>query len=312
MKKPKIVLTHPLHAPTLKSTLRPHARVKICTSQRELKKELQTADALITLLTDPVGKALLEHGPQLKVVGNFAVGVDNIDLSACAQRKIKVVHTPKVLTRATAETTLTLLMACAKRVTEGHTLCRQGRFQGWKPDLLLGQLLQGRHAVLLGQGRIGKEVSRLFRAVGMTTEFITRQHSAQEISKRLQRAQVFSIHCPLTPKTHHWLNASRLKKLPADAIVLNTARGPIIDETALIQTLKSKKIFAAGLDVYEDEPAIPKSLCNLPNVVLLPHLGSAAAETRQQMAETVMTGVLRVLSGQRPWNLVNLKGHGPS
>ncbi len=169
---------------------------------------------------------------------------------------------------------------------------------------MLGLELKGRTAVIVGKGRIGKETARLYRAVGLKILWITRIDTRASIDSKLKRAQVLSIHAPLRSDTYHWLNRERLRSLPRDSIVINTARGPIIDETALIDALRSRRIFAAGLDVFEKEPAIPPALRNLPNVVLLPHLGSATTQARAAMARLVISGVVGVLGGKRPWNTV--------
>lgn len=301
---PTVVLTHPIHPEVIRDELAPHALVVIARSREALHRALPKADGLITLLTDQVTDDWLKKAPKLKVIGNDAVGVNNIDLAACRLRGIRVVNTPEVLTHATAELALALLLAAARRIPEGEALCRSGRFRGWAPDLLLGLELRGRHAVLVGKGRIGQETGRLFRAIGLTTEWITRGDSESTIHRKLGRAQVLSMHVPLTPETHHWLNSKRLSRLPAEAIVINTSRGKVIDESALIRALQRKKIFAAGLDVFEHEPRIPASLRKIPNGVLLPHLGSATRETRRAMAQLVVSGVLGILNGKRPPNEV--------
>lgn len=306
-RKPTVVITYPFHPEVIQRELKPKARVILAPTRAKLLKALAQADGLITLLFDRVDEDLLAHAPKLRVVGNVAVGVNNIDLAACRQRKLTVVNTPKVLTRATAELTLTLLLAVAKRVPEGEALCRSGRFKGWAPDMLLGHELKGCHAVIVGAGRIGRETARLFRALGLTVEFISRDDAESSIQRKLRRAQVLSLHLPLNRQTHHWLSRARLRLLPRDAIVLNTARGPVIDEKALIQALQDRRIFGAGLDVYEREPEIPRALRRLSNVVLLPHLGSATEETRAAMASLAVQGVLGVLNGKRPWNTVRLK-----
>lgn len=302
--KPRIVLTYPIHHEVIETELKPYADVKLVTDPKKLPRALAKADGLITLLTQPVGDSLLAQAPLLRVVGNMAIGVDNIDLQACARRGIQVVNTPDVLTRATAEIAAALLLAAAKRIPEGEALCRKGQFKGWTPDLLLGLELKGRRAVIVGKGRIGQETGRLFKALGLKVEFVTRMDSTSEIEKKLKRAQVLSLHIPYQKITHHWLSRQRIALLPKDSIVINTARGPIIDEKALIQALQQKKIFAAGLDVFEREPEIPKALRQLPNVVLLPHLGSATQETRRAMASLVVRGTLGILSGKRVPNTV--------
>jgi glyoxylate reductase len=286
--KPLALLLDPIH-PHLQKRLRSHCRVT-----QDLSR-LHEAEVLVCLLSHTIDRKLLKRAYHLKVVANYAVGLNNIDLKECARRKIRVCNTPGVLTRATAELTLALLLAAARRFPEGEALCRSGRFRGWAPDLLLGHELQGRHAVLLGQGRIGRETARLFRALGMSTEFVTRRDGARTISRKLRRAQVLSLHAPLTHQTQHWLSKARIGLLPKDAIVLNTARGALIDERALAQALRARKIFAAGLDVFEREPKIERALLKCKNAVLLPHLGSATERTREAMANALADGILQAL-----------------
>ncbi len=300
----RVVLSYPFCAEAVNKILLKHARVSVADSRAKLKKQLLTADALICLLTDTIDENLLQLAPKLKVIGNHAVGINNIDLDACKRRGVKVCNTPDCLTRSTAELALTLLFAVAKRVTEGQALCRSGNFRGWAPELLLGQELKGRHAVIVGAGRIGTETAKLFRAVGVSTEFIRRTDSPHEITRKLRRAQILSLHCPYTPETDHWLDARKLSQLPTDAIVLNTARGAIIDEQALIRALRARKIFGAGLDVFENEPRIPLSLRKLPNCVLLPHVGSATTAARTAMLNLVLTGTRDLLLGKKPRNQV--------
>jgi glyoxylate reductase len=307
---PKVVLTYPFHPKAIREELEPHADVVVARSRSSLLKSLQDADALITLLSDRVDGALLAQAPRLRVVANYAVGIDNIDLKACAQAGVRVANTPEVLSRATAELALALLLAAARRIPEGEELCRTGRFEGWAPDMLLGLELRGRTAVLVGKGRIGKETARLFRGIGLRVEWITRRSSASEISRKLMKAQILSLHMPLKPETRHWLSRARLKLLPRDAIVINTTRGPTVDENALIEALEKRRIFAAGLDVFEQEPWIPPRLRKLPNAVLLPHLGSATEQTREAMARLAISGVLGILNGKHPWNEVKFPSSG--
>ena len=257
---------------------------------------LKRADALLVLLSDRVNRELLSQLPNLKALGTYSVGMNHIDLDACRARGISVVNTPDVLTRATAELALALLLAAARRLPEGEALCRKGNFKGWTPDLLLGLELKGRHAVLLGEGRIGRETALLLSGVGLTTEFITRRDSIPDIKSKLARAQILSLHCPLTPETRHWLDQKRMRLLPRDCILINTARGEIVDESALIRALKDRRIFAAGLDVFEHEPKLPLGLRRLPNVVLAPHLGSATESTRNKMLEVLLDGLSRSLA----------------
>jgi glyoxylate reductase len=310
MRRPLILLAHPLFPDLVRAKLKGKARWKVVRSRGELLRELPRAQALITLVRNPVDSELLDRAASLKVVGNYAVGLDNIDLKACAKRGIRVVNTPRVLTRATAELGLALCLAAARRFPEGEALCRHRKFKSWEPDLLLGLELKGRQAVIVGKGRIGRETARLFKGIGLKTAYLTRSTPRRVADSWLRRAQVLSMNTPLTPETHHWLNARRLALLPRDAIVINTSRGPVIDEKALLRALEGRRIFAAGLDVYEREPLIEAGLLKLPNVVLLPHLGSATRETRSAMAVTVLEGVLGVLNGKHPWNEVNLMHNG--
>jgi glyoxylate reductase len=302
----KIVMTHHVHKEVIQKYLKPRANIKIVNSNSQLIKEIKNADALICLLSDKIDEKILSKAENLKVVGNYAVGTNNIDLKYCKRRKIAVVNTPDVLTRATAELTIALLFSCARRLYEAEILCRKNQFTGWEPDLLLGLELKGRNAVLVGKGRIGSETAKLMRALGIHVEWITRKDNTASINKKLKRAKILSLHVPLNDQTHHWLNKKRLSLLPKDCIVLNTTRGPVVDETALIQSLKKKKIFAAGFDVYEKEPQIPASLRSLKNVCLLPHLGSATEKTRRDMAKLLVDGILSVLSGKHPRNEVRL------
>ncbi len=302
--KPTVVLTYPIHRKAIAEDLAPHARVRIARSRAELLRLAKSAEGIITRFSDPVNEELLAAAPRLRAVANFAVGIDNIDLKACTRRGIRVANTPGVLSRATAELTLALLLAAARRIPEGEQLCRSGRFKGWAPDMLLGLELKGRTAVLVGKGRIGKETARLFRGIGLKVEWITRETRPAALERLLKRAQILSLHVPLTPETRHWLDRKKLSLLPPDAIVLNTTRGPTVDESTLIEFLEKRRIFAAGLDVFEKEPEIPAKLRRLPNVVLLPHLGSATEQTREAMARLAIAGLLGILNGKRPWNEV--------
>jgi glyoxylate reductase len=296
--KPFIVLTHSFLPEVMKRELGPHARYRVARTRKELENLIVKADGLISQVTDPIDEALLSRAPQLKVVGNFGVGFNNIDVNACRAKKIRIVNTPDVLTRATAEIAVALLFAAARRIPEGEKLCRSGRFKGWTPTLLLGHELFGRTAVLVGPGRIGKETAKILRGIGMKVVFISRADSASLVRSKLKSADVLSLHLPLNPSTQHWLDSRKLALLPSNCIVINTTRGAVVDEQALIRALQTRRIFSAGLDVFEFEPKIPQALRNLPNVVLLPHLGSATETARDGMARLVTRGVLGILSGK--------------
>lgn len=304
MTKPTVLLYYPFFEDLVARHLRPHANVLIAGSGASLKKQLRSADALLTLVTTPVDSTLLHQAPRVRVIGNYGVGVNNIDFEACRAHNVKVCNTPGVLTQSTAELAMALLLAVARRIPEGESVCRANRFQGVLPDTLLGLQLQGRRATLVGQGRIGKKMGQLLRAFGVQVQFITREDSPPQVRRKLREAEILSLHCPLTSATTHWLNKDRLALLPPQAMVVNTARGPVIDEVALIEALRQGRLWGAGLDVYEQEPKIPLALRKLKNVVLLPHIGSATHESRRAMATLVMKGIVALLNGKSPSNRV--------
>jgi glyoxylate reductase len=266
------------------------------------------ADAVITLLSDPVTSKVLEGCPGLKVVANYAVGYNNIDLEAARRQGIWVTNTPDVLTEATADLTMTLLLTLTRRVLEGDTLVRTGGFTGWRPDFMLGYGLQGRTFGIIGFGRIGQAVARRAEAFGMKVLYTRRQRPKdartnpyyRTLEQMLTESHVVSLHCPLTPETYYILNERRLRMLPAGAYVLNTARGPLLDEAALVRALEDGHLAGAGLDVYEEEPEVDPGLIGRRDVVLLPHVGSATVETRTAMADLAVANVEAVLEGRQP------------
>ena len=259
--------------------------------------DLHDADALICLLLDRIDEALFARAPRLRVVANCAVGFDNVDLAAAAARGIAVTNTPDVLTEATAELTWALILAAARRLGEGERLVRGGTWEGWRLDQLIGIGLTGKTLGIVGMGRIGTAVARRAAAFGM-----------QVISGRgdeiFAQADVVSLHCPLNPETRRLVDARRLALMKPTAILVNTARGGIVDEDALVDALEAGRLFAAALDVFEGEPAVNPRLRSCPRVVLAPHIGSATTEARTQMAQLCADAVKAVLSGQRPKNLV--------
>jgi glyoxylate reductase len=282
----------------------------------ELLAGAREAEGLLTLLSDPVDDALLAHLPKLKVVANYAVGFDNIDTKAAAARGIWVTNTPDVLTDATADIAFTLLLAVARRVREGERLVREGRFHGWGPTMLLGVDLAGKTLGIFGFGRIGQAMARRARGFGMEVIYTQRSRAPEAVERELgaekvpfdqllARSDVISIHCPLTPETRHAFGAAELARMKKGAILVNTGRGPVVDEAALAAALESGHLFGAGLDVYEREPTVHPGLLRRDDVVLLPHLGSAGMDTRRVMAELALTDVARVLRGDRPLHPVN-------
>ncbi len=276
--------------------------------------DLTDADALVCLLLDRIDEALLERAPKLRVIANCAVGVDNIDVGSATAAKIAVTNTPDVLTEATAECAFALMLAAARRLGEGERLVRSGQWGGWALDQLLGVGLAGKTLGILGFGRIGQAMARRGLGFGMRIIYADPHDvSAQgprrvSIDELFQTADAISLHCPLTPETRHVVNAARLAMMKPTAILVNTARGDCVDESALIDALTAGQIFGAALDVYMSEPRIDPRLLTTPRLVLAPHIGSATTEARTAMAQLCADAVIDVLSGRRPPNLVNGDG----
>jgi glyoxylate reductase len=265
---------------------------------------------IVSLLTDRIDDALLARCPALAVVANVAVGVDNVDLAACAARGIIVTNTPDVLTEATADLAFGLLLAAARRIAEGDRLVRAGLFTGWTPTFLLGARVHGMQLGIVGFGRIGKAVARRARGFGIHVGYTQRRREPEAIERALGASYVasvdelaassdaISIHCPLTAETRHLFDARRLSRMRPGSILVNTARGPIVDEAALARALEHGPLGAAGIDVFEEEPKIHPALLSRPNAVLAPHIGSADRPTREAMASTAAANVIRVLRGE--------------
>ncbi len=268
------------------------------------------ADALVCLMADRVAAEVFALCPRLRVVANYAVGVNNVDLEAARISGVWVTNTPDVLTEATADLAWALILAVARRVGEGDGLVRSGGFTAWKPDLLLGTGLQGKTLGIVGMGRIGAAVARRAVGFGMKIAYHGRTPKppdetsgaefVAELDALLARADVLSLHCPLTPQTRRLIDERRLRLLPRGAILVNTSRGEVVDEEALVRVLESGSLGGAGLDVYEREPEVNPGLLERMDVVLLPHLGSATRDARTAMAELVVDNVLAVLAGKPP------------
>jgi glyoxylate reductase len=274
--------------------------------------DVSDADGLVCLLLDRIDGAVLDRAPKLRVIANCAVGYDNVDLAAATARGIAVTNTPDVLTEATAELTVALVFAAARRLPEGEAFVRSGAWIGWRLDQLLGQPIAGKTIGIVGMGRIGQAVGRKAAALGMQVVYsghrdVTTPYPARRLATDalFEAADVVSLHCPLTPETRKLVNAERLGRMKPTAIVVNTARGGCVDDEALARALEDGTIFAAALDVFDGEPAIHPRLLSAPRLVLAPHLGSATTETRISMAQLCADGVLGVLAGARPANLVN-------
>jgi len=263
---------------------------------------LADADAAITLLQDPITRRVLESNPNLRIVSNFAVGYNNIDIDAARELGIVVTNTPGVLTEATADLTMALVLAVTRRIVEGdHEIRTLGRCE-WEPLKLLGASLQGKRLGILGMGRIGTAVAKRADAFGMEIVGVRRGDSLDEL---LATSDIVSIHAPLSRETHHLIDAAALAKMKPGAFLINTARGALVDENALCDALESGRLRGAGLDVYEFEPEVNPRLLRMKNVVVLPHIGSATVEARNAMARIAATNVLLCLRGQEPLHRVS-------
>jgi len=274
--------------------------------REELLRRAAFADAIVATLSDRVDAELLTAAPRLRVVANHAVGYDNVDVAACTTRRVWVCNTPDVLTDATADLTFALVLAMARRVREGERIVREGRWKYWAPTMLLGLELRGALLGIIGYGRIGKAVAERARGFGMEVIWSGgRAAGSVPLDDLLARSDVVSIHCPLTPATRHLIGAPQLSRMKRTALLVNTARGPIVDEAALHAALEAGTIGGAGLDVFEDEPRVHPGLPGRDDVVLVPHIGSATGATRARMAELALTDAARVLRGERPLHPVN-------
>lgn len=286
--------------------------------REELLKRVKGVDALLPLLTDKIDASVMDAaGPQLKIISNYAVGYDNIDVKAATERKIMVTNTPGVLTEAVAEHTFALLMAIARRIPESDRFTRAGKYKGWEPMLLLGTELQRKILGVVGLGRIGSRVAEM-AAKGMGMKVIYHDPKRDEKFEKefkakfckdlpdlLKEADFVSLHVPLLPATRHLIGEKELKAMKKTAYLINTSRGPVVDEEALVSALKKGWIKGAALDVYEKEPKLAPGLTKLENVVLAPHTASATIEARGAMARLAAQAILDVFAGKKPENLVN-------
>jgi glyoxylate reductase len=317
---PKVFVTRRIPEPGL-AILRRAAEVKVWEEELPpprdvLLKEVEDCDALVPLLTDRVDDELLDRAPHLKVVANYAVGYDNIDVPACTARGVLVTNTPGVLTETTADLAFALILAAGRRLVEADKFLRAGKWQTWGPTLLLGQDVYGATLGLVGLGRIGAAVARRARGFNMQVIYHSR-HRQEALEKELgaayvsfdellHRSDFISIHVPLTAATRHLFNADAFARMKPTAVLVNTARGPIVDEAALYAALKTGRIAAAGLDVMDPEPPRRDNpLLTLDNVILLPHIGSASVATRTRMATMAAENAAAALRGELPPNLVN-------
>ncbi|MDH7604093.1 MAG: D-glycerate dehydrogenase [Melioribacter sp.] len=279
-------------------------------TKNELIKRASDTDALICLLSNKIDREVIDNLKKCKIIANYAVGYNNIDVEYAKSKNIVVTNTPEVLTDATADIAVALILACARRFHEGNKMMRQGKFKGWKPSLLLGYDIKDKTIGIIGAGRIGSEAAIRMKAFKTKIIYYSRSRNyklekktnAKRVSLNylLKNADIISIHVPLTEKTYHMLNKENLSLLKESAIVVNTSRGEVVEEKFLIELLKKNKIFAAGFDVYENEPNVNPELLKLNNVFLLPHIGSATFETRTKMALLAAQNVAEVLKGNKP------------
>jgi len=285
-------------------------------SKPELISHLQDKEGLICLLTDIIDEEVLKSAPSLRVVSNVAVGYDNIEVEAATRRRIAVTNTPGVLDETTADFTWALLMATARRVVEGDRFCRAGKFQGWGIMLLLGQDIHGQVLGICGMGRIGRAVARRAKGFGMKIIYtdlrrlegaIEQELGASYVDKDvlLQEADFVTLHVPLLPETRHYISRRELSLMKKTAHLINASRGPVVDEEALVEALRTRQIAGAALDVFEHEPLIHPGLLELDNVVLAPHIASASVQTRTRMATMAAENMIAALEGRIPPHVVN-------
>jgi len=283
----------------------------------ELLHHVKDSDAILTMLSDEIDARLINETVKLKVIANYAVGYDNIDIKTATERGIFVTNTPGVLTDSTADMAWALLFSITRRVVEGDKYTRAGKFVGWEPMLLLGGDLVGKTLGIVGAGRVGTAMA--MRSMGWLMKVLYTSRSSRNtvleeslcarrvsLDTLLRESDFVSIHVPLTGETRHMIGAKELSLMKKTAYLINTARGAVIDEEALVNALKNKQIAGAGLDVYEEEPKLKPGMKELDNVVLAPHLGSATIETRTRMAVIAAENIISVLKGERPKNCVNI------
>lgn len=318
--KPRVLITGRLPAEVLED-LAQECAVDAQTEDRPMERDallrsVAGKEGLIPMITDSVDTELLDRAPHLRMIANFGVGYNNIDVAAATARGIPVSNTPGVLTDTTADLAFALILAVARRVVEGDRMIREGRFRYWAPFLFLGRDVSGKTLGIVGLGRIGKAVARRARGFNMRVVYynqhrldISEEHDLgveyMGMKSLLREADFVSLHVPLTPQTRHLIGREELFLMKPTAFLINTSRGPVVDEKALVAVLGEGRIAGAGLDVYENEPALAHGLAELENVVLLPHVGSASIETRMKMARMAVENLLAGLRGELPPNLVN-------
>ena len=315
--KLKVVVTRKLPAPVelrLKELF--DARLNqsdVPMTPEQLAEAMQTADVLVPTVTDRIdGRLLARAGEKLRLIAQFGAGVDNIDVASAVQRGITVTNTPGVLTDDTADVAMALILAVPRRLHEGVQIMESGKFDGWTPTWMMGRRLSGKRLGIIGMGRIGQAVARRAKAFGMQIHYHNRKPVGPRIEESLEatywdsldqmlaRMDIVSVNCPHTPATFHLINSRRLALMKPDAYIINTARGEVIDEAALARAIRAGNLAGAGLDVFEREPSVNPDLLGLPNVLLLPHMGSATIEGRTEMGEKVIINIKTFADGHRP------------
>lgn len=330
--RPAVLVTKRIYSEAI-AYLKEHVELEYCDSDdgipaSELLARVQGKQAVVSQLTDKFTPAVLEQlDPAVRVIANVAVGFDNIDIPAASARRILVTNTPEVLTDTTADFAFTLLMAAARRVVEGHHYVHSGEWTKWKIDLLVGQDIHHRTLGIFGMGRIGQAVARRASGFSMRILYHDAQRAAAEVEQSLglefvsaeellRQSDFISLHVPLTAETRHLIGAAQLRMMKPTAILVNTARGPVVDEAALAQALEQRVIAGAGIDVFEREPEVEPLLLKLQNVVLAPHIASASVDTRRKMSMMAAENAVAAVEGRRPANLLNpavwekLQDHG--
>jgi len=318
--RPKVLVTREI-SPEAVTRLKEHFVVDsnqkdLPVSPRQLLQKLRGKDGVVTLSNDVISDEVLAKNPQLKIVSNVAVGYNNLDVEAATRRGVMMTNTPGVLDDTTADFTWCLILAAARGLPVADKAVRSGRWKRWRLMEFLGQDLYGKTIGICGFGRIGRGVARramgfnmkvLYASMSRAPDSVEQEFRASYVDKQtlLRESDVVTLHVPLTPATRHYIGATEFALMKKTGVFVNTSRGPVVDEKALVRALKSRRIAAAGLDVYEREPALTPGLAALPNVVLAPHMGSATAETRLKMSNMAVTNCIAGLTGQRPPNLLN-------
>lgn len=315
--KPSIILTRQLPE-TVETRMRELFNATLnetdeAMDREALKEAVRRADVLVPTVTDVIDADIIEAaGPQLKLIASFGVGVDHIDLVAAHQKGITVTNTPGVLTEDTADVVMSLILAVPRRIAEGDVRARSGEWKGWSPTGMLGRRINGKRLGIIGMGNIGEAVARRARGFGMSIHYHNRKAVHPELEQELEatywesldqmlpRMDIISVNCPSTPATHNLLSRTRLSLIQPHAYIVNCARGDVVDEEALIDLLANNGIAGAGLDVYQNEPEIPAKLRALKNTVLLPHIGSATIEGRQDMGQKVIINIQTFIDGHTP------------